>query len=127
VAVARLPFKRSWPTSPSQSITETLSLVGTLAANEMVEIKSETDGVVAEILFQEGPTREERRFAVAAGRSQSQRGLAEAEANFKLSRVTSRSQPATVSRQADQPAGIRSSSGLVPGQPGGSRDAPSAS
>src|SRR5688500_20119497 len=37
-----------------QPISESLSLVGTLAANEMVEIKSETDGMVEEINFKEG-------------------------------------------------------------------------
>ncbi|HEY2951653.1 MAG TPA: hypothetical protein VGK40_03665, partial [Verrucomicrobiae bacterium] len=37
-----------------QAVSEALSLVGTLAPNEMVEIKSETDGAVAEINFKEG-------------------------------------------------------------------------
>src|SRR6185503_18846137 len=37
-----------------QSIAETLAVVGTLAANEFVEVKSETDGTIAEILFNEG-------------------------------------------------------------------------
>ena len=37
-----------------QPIAETLAVVGTLAANEFVEVKSETDGTIAEILFNEG-------------------------------------------------------------------------
>ena len=70
-----------------QPVSETLSLVGTLAANEMVEIKSETDGTVEKILFEEGqPVKagaqlfqlDESKFAAA---------VAEGEANFKLSRL----------------------------------------
>lgn len=70
-----------------QPVSETLSLVGTLAANEVVEIKSETDGTVEKILFEEGqPVKagaqlfqlDESKFAAA---------VAEAEANFKLSRL----------------------------------------
>ena len=37
-----------------EPVSETLSLVGSIAANELVEIKSETDGKVEEINFQEG-------------------------------------------------------------------------
>ena len=37
-----------------QPIAETLALVGTLAANEFIEVKSEIDGTIAEILFEEG-------------------------------------------------------------------------
>ena len=37
-----------------QPVSESLSLVGTTAANEIVEIKSETDGTVEEIPFTEG-------------------------------------------------------------------------
>jgi membrane fusion protein (multidrug efflux system) len=71
-----------------QSITETLSLVGTLAANEMVEIKSETDGVVAEILFQEGQLVKSGDLLLRLDEVKASAALAEAEANFKLSRVT---------------------------------------
>src|SRR5687768_2327399 len=37
-----------------QPIAETLALVGTLVANEFIEVKSETDGTIAEIRFEEG-------------------------------------------------------------------------
>src|SRR5437867_12296125 len=37
-----------------QPVTESLSLVGSIVANEMVEIKSETEGTVQEINFKEG-------------------------------------------------------------------------
>ena len=38
----------------AQAVSESLSLVGTVAPTEMVEIKSETDGTVQEVPFQEG-------------------------------------------------------------------------
>src|ERR1051325_6479308 len=38
----------------SQPVTESLSLVGSIAPNEMVELKAETEGIVQEILFNEG-------------------------------------------------------------------------
>src|SRR5688500_12303677 len=38
----------------TERVVETLSRVANIQANEMVEIKSETDGVVQEILFDEG-------------------------------------------------------------------------
>src|SRR5215510_8870620 len=37
-----------------QPVSESLSLVGTIAANEMVELKSETDGTIDDIPFKEG-------------------------------------------------------------------------
>src|SRR5438128_10354306 len=37
-----------------QAVTESLSLVGSILANELVEIKSETEGTVQEINFKEG-------------------------------------------------------------------------
>src|SRR5258708_40007481 len=37
-----------------QPVSETLTLPGTIAANEQVEVKAETDGVVQEINFAEG-------------------------------------------------------------------------
>ena len=37
-----------------QPVSEIISLVGNLLANESVEIKSEIDGTIAEINFQEG-------------------------------------------------------------------------
>jgi membrane fusion protein (multidrug efflux system) len=68
-----------------QPVSESLSLVGTVAANE---IKSEADGTVEEVRFTEGQKvkagdlllrLDEVKFAAVA---------AEAEANFKLSRTT---------------------------------------
>ena len=71
-----------------QSISETLSLVGTLAADEMVEIKSETDGMVVEILFQEGQKVKSGDLLLRLDEVRASAALEEAEANFKLSRLT---------------------------------------
>jgi membrane fusion protein, multidrug efflux system len=69
-------------------VAETLSLVGTLAANEMVEILSETDGVVEAIRFEEGQPVEQGHLLVQLDDSKLAAALAEAEANFRLSQAT---------------------------------------
>ena len=71
-----------------QQVVESLSLVGTLAANESVEITSETDGVIQEIPFLEGERVEEGRLLVRLDESKLAAAVAEAEANFKLSAAT---------------------------------------
>lgn len=38
----------------NQPVSESVSLVGSVVPNEMIEVKSETDGIVREIRFQEG-------------------------------------------------------------------------
>lgn len=68
-----------------QPVVETLTLPGTLAANEWVEIKAETDGIVAAIHFQEGERVEKGRLLVQLDDSKLAAALAEAEANLKLS------------------------------------------
>ena len=68
-----------------QPMSETLSLVGTLAANEMVELKSETDGAVDRIEFAEGQRVEKGQLLIQLDESKFSAALAEAEANFKLS------------------------------------------
>jgi membrane fusion protein (multidrug efflux system) len=70
-----------------QPVSESLSLVGTLAANEMVEIKSETDGMVEEINFKEGERVEKGRLLFKLDESKLAASVAEAEANFKLSQA----------------------------------------
>jgi membrane fusion protein (multidrug efflux system) len=71
-----------------QAVSESLSLVGTLAANEMVEIKSETDGTVEKILFEEGADVKAGDLMIQLDESKAAASVAEAEANFTLSRVT---------------------------------------
>jgi membrane fusion protein (multidrug efflux system) len=71
-----------------EAVSETLSLVGTLAANEMVEIKSETDGTVEKILFDEGVAVKAGDLLIQLDESKLAASVAEAEANFNLSRTT---------------------------------------
>lgn len=70
-----------------QPISESLSLVGTIAANEMVEIKSEADGTVEEILFTEGQPVNQGDLLLRLDDTKLAATVAEAEANFKLSRA----------------------------------------
>ena len=70
-----------------QPVSESLSLVGTLAANEMVEIKSETDGMIEEINFKEGERVEKGRLLIKLDESKLAASHAEADANFKLSQA----------------------------------------
>ncbi len=71
-----------------QPIAETLALVGTLAANEFIEVKSETDGTIAEILFEEGQPVQKGALLIRLDESKLSSSLAEAEANLKLSTAT---------------------------------------
>lgn len=70
-----------------QSVSESLSLVGTVAANEMVEIKSETDGTVEEVLFTEGQRVKQGDLLLRLDDSKLAASVAEGEANFKLSQA----------------------------------------
>ena len=70
----------------TQTVSETLSLVGSVAANEMVEVKSEIDGTVQEINFKEGERVEKGRLLVKLDDSKLVASVAEAEANFKLAK-----------------------------------------
>jgi membrane fusion protein (multidrug efflux system) len=72
----------------SQPIAETLALVGTLAANEFIEVKSEIDGTIAEILFEEGQPVKKGDLLIRLDESKLSASLAEAEANLKLSTAT---------------------------------------
>lgn len=69
----------------AQAVSESLSLVGTVAANEMVEIKSETDGTLEAIPFSEGQQVKQGDLLVKLDDSKFAAAVAEAEANFKLS------------------------------------------
>jgi membrane fusion protein, multidrug efflux system len=69
----------------TQAVSESLSLVGTVAANEIVEIKSETDGTVEKIFVTEGQQVKEGDLLVKLDDSKFAAAVAEAEANFKLS------------------------------------------
>jgi membrane fusion protein (multidrug efflux system) len=70
-----------------QPVTESLSLVGSIAANEMVEIKAETDGIVQEINFKEGERAAKGQLLVKLDDTKLAAILAQAEANLKLSQA----------------------------------------
>jgi membrane fusion protein (multidrug efflux system) len=71
-----------------EPVSENLSLVGSIAANEMVEVKSETEGIVQEILFEEGQKVAKGDLLVRLDESKFAARLREAEANFRLSQTT---------------------------------------
>jgi membrane fusion protein (multidrug efflux system) len=71
-----------------EAVVERLSLVGTLQANEMVTIKSEIEGMVVEIGFQEGEAVEGGKLLLRLDETKLAAALAEAESNFKLSGST---------------------------------------
>ena len=68
-----------------QPVAETLSLVGSVVANERVEIYAEADGVVQEILFEEGQIVKKGQLIIRLDETKFAAALAETEANFKLS------------------------------------------
>jgi len=71
-----------------QPVAETLSLVGTLAANEMIELKSEVDGTVEEIRLNEGQLAAKGDLLVRLDERKLAAAVAEAEANHELHRLT---------------------------------------
>jgi membrane fusion protein, multidrug efflux system len=70
-----------------QPLSSTLALVGTIAPNETVEIKTETEGLIQEILFNEGQQVTAGQLLVRLDESKLKAALDEAEANFKLSKA----------------------------------------
>ena len=71
-----------------EPIIESLSLVGTLLANEVVEVKSEIEGMIISLPFQEGQRVEKGDLLAQLDDSELSAGVAEAEANFKLTQIT---------------------------------------
>jgi membrane fusion protein (multidrug efflux system) len=67
-----------------QPVVESVSLVGTLAANEEIELKTETDGIVEEILFEEGNLVTKGQLLLRLDETKLQAELADAEARLKL-------------------------------------------
>ena len=68
-------------------VVESVPLVGTLAANESIEVKSEAEGVVTRIAFDEGARVEAGALLVALDQSKFAASLQEAEAALELSRA----------------------------------------
>jgi membrane fusion protein, multidrug efflux system len=79
-----------WPTqvivaeARRQPVTESLSLVGNLAANESVEIKAQVDGLVRSIEFAEGQRVTNGQLLVQLDESKLAASDAQAESDFKL-------------------------------------------
>src|SRR5688572_7384504 len=71
----------------SQKVAEVLSLVGSVTANEIVDVRGEADGVVLEILFKEGQPVKKGQELVRLDESKFAASVAEGEANFQLSKA----------------------------------------
>ena len=69
-------------------VSESISLVGSIAPNEMVDVKSEVDGLVTTINFAEGGRVEKDQLLVALDQTRFVAQLSEAEANLKLARTS---------------------------------------
>lgn len=65
-------------------VIESIPLVGSIAANESIEVKSEADGAIAEIGFEEGQKIAKGALLVALDESKFKSSLQEAEANQQL-------------------------------------------
>jgi len=71
-----------------QPVQDKISLVGTLEANEMVEIKSEIDGTVEEVKFEEGQKVHKGDSLFLIDQNKLNASLDQAEANLKLAEST---------------------------------------
>jgi membrane fusion protein (multidrug efflux system) len=69
----------------TEAVADKLSLIGTVAADEMVELKSETAGLVESIHFTEGQHMEKDQLLIELDQSKLQSAVVEAEANQALS------------------------------------------
>jgi membrane fusion protein (multidrug efflux system) len=72
----------------SQPVVERLALVGTIMANEIIDVTAEADGIVADIAFAEGEKVEKGKLLIRLDETKFAAALSEAESNFKLSRAT---------------------------------------
>ena len=71
----------------SKRVVESLSRVADVQANEMIEIQTEADGFVREILFEEGQRVEKGQLLVRLDDTKFATALAQSEANFQLSKA----------------------------------------
>lgn len=83
-----------------QTIEDKISLVGTMAANESVEIKSEIDGAIEEINFEEGQKVEKGQLLIAIDKRKLEASLAQADANLKLAETTGKRYQSLIDSQA---------------------------
>ena len=68
-----------------ERVADTLSLIGTVAAQEMVELRSETAGIVETIHFLEGQKVEKGQLLIELNREKLHAAVVETEANLALS------------------------------------------
>lgn len=71
-----------------EPIQDKISLIGTLEANEIVEIKSEIDGTIEEIKFEEGQRVKKDDLLFLIDQKKLKAALDQAEANLKLAETT---------------------------------------
>lgn len=71
-----------------QPVMESISLVGTVAPNEMVELKAEADGIVREINFSEGQKVRKGDLLVMLDDTKFAAQLVQAEANLQLAKTS---------------------------------------
>ncbi|MBL9172815.1 MAG: efflux RND transporter periplasmic adaptor subunit [Verrucomicrobiales bacterium] len=69
-------------------VNESVSLVGTVVPNEMIEVKAETDGTVGEIRFKEGERVAQGDLLVALDDTKAAAQLKEAESRLTLARTS---------------------------------------
>src|SRR5690348_7185950 len=67
-----------------EPVSENLSLVGTVAADEIIEVRAETDGTVQDVNFEEGKPVQKGQLLVQLDPTKLKASLAESEAAFKL-------------------------------------------
>ncbi|HAB15531.1 MAG TPA: hypothetical protein DCE44_03670 [Verrucomicrobiales bacterium] len=72
----------------AEPVSESVSLIGTVMPNEMVDLNAETDGIVKEVRFQEGEPVKKGDLLVALDDSKFAPQLAEAEAQLQLSKAS---------------------------------------
>jgi membrane fusion protein (multidrug efflux system) len=87
-----------------EPVSESLSLVGSIVANEQVEIKSETEGTVQDINFNEGQPVNKGDLLIRLDETKFSTALAEAESTFQLAKANFEraghlAQDRTISRQ----------------------------
>ena len=90
---------RSWSCPRSGSRSAKKSLVGTLLANELVDVKSEIDGLVNKLGFEDGQPVKQGDLLVQLDDSKLAAAVAQAEANFQLSQANLKRQQELTERK----------------------------
>lgn len=86
--------------SVRQPVSEKISLVGTLAANEFIEIKSEIDGRVEQIDFEEGQRASKGQVLFKIDEQKLQASMSQAQANLNLAETTAKRYKALIESRA---------------------------